>query len=309
MRFEPNNWDLKTRILATVAYFSVFELNLNIYELQRCLLGNSQSISDIRKVLDEIPQITVIDNVYVLKNGLTVQKDNRDLVEKFWRKIFRFTWIFKQIPFIRFAGICNYISFGIIDKKSDIDIFVIAKDNRIFTSKFFLTVLMHLLGIRRHGKHIAKRFCLSFFITDDNINLDYLLIPGYDIYVAYWLMGLVPIYGSDVIWEKIGNDNLWIDKYFENFSARRVDYKKDRKYKDRLFKKLFEGILGAGFGDFIENKLEKMFKKRYEKNKKTFPENASIIVSKKVLKYHLNDQRKIFREKFERKLKSLGLFD
>ncbi len=300
-------WPLEKRIVATILYFEIFNISFNLEELRRCLIGKTQNAATIRKALESDARIQVKNGRYYIEKCGNC--DRNALKEKYWKKIRRWKWIFKYVPFVRFVAVCNYLSFGAVEKDSDIDLFIVTRPGRIFIAKYFATALTQLFGVRRHGKKIRKRFCLSFIVDEGALNMHPLLLKEYDIYFAYWLMALIPIYGSDKVWQKLSDENVWANRYFENFNDRRFRYQKSRGKKDRILKKVLENMLSGGFGDRIEAKLKAYALKRYEKNAASLPKNASVIVSDSVLKYHNNDQREHFKNEFEAKLKRLGLFD
>ena len=43
-------------------------------------------------------------------------------------------------------------------------------------------------------KRQFKRFCLSFFVDEDHLCLEHLLLDEQDIYLPYWVAHLVPLY-------------------------------------------------------------------------------------------------------------------
>ena len=73
-------------------------------------------------------------------------------------------WV-SWIPGLRMVAICNSLSMYASDADSDIDLFVVTEKNRLWFVRILMTIVFQILGVRRHGNHVAKRFCLSFFST------------------------------------------------------------------------------------------------------------------------------------------------
>lgn len=116
--------------------------------------------------------------------------------EKLWRKVYRWKFLFKFVPFLRKVYVCNSLSFGLVDEKSDIDLFVVTKNSRLFTARAVLTFILQVFGLRRHGGKVAGRFCLSFFVDESMEDLRGLYVKD-DIYGHFWKEKLKLVYERD----------------------------------------------------------------------------------------------------------------
>jgi hypothetical protein len=136
------------------------------------------------------------------------------------------------------------------------------------------------------------------------LDFEDILLKNGDIYFAYWLMALKPLFGTEITWGKIEKKNEWIGKYFDNFAVRRerfINVNQKKGWSRRLMELLLKGKLG----NFIEGLLGGYFLKRHQKRLKYLPGNASVIVSSKMLKFHNNDKRQEFRESWLNRLEKL----
>src|SRR3989338_10492249 len=115
-----------------------------------------------------------------------------ELENNLWLKVGRYVPFLRIVPFLKLVAVCNNLAFGKVKEKSDIDLFIIAKSGRLFTVRILVTGILHCLGVRRHGKKIAGRFCLSFFVDDKNLNLEPIAIDK-DVYLAYWIKNIRPV--------------------------------------------------------------------------------------------------------------------
>jgi hypothetical protein len=308
MPLEIQNWPLKQRVYATLAYFDVFDLALNFAEIENYLLGKIEPEELIKKNLEDLQNSKKIG----FRNGLyflsgrekleSLRKEKTRIGIEFRNWAESKSWMFKFVPFLKEVYLCNNLAFDGVTEKSDIDLFVVTSKDRIFIARTALTVLAHLLKVRRHGKVISKRFCLSFYVTEDNLDMSGLLLPGLDIYFAYWMIGLLPLWGDA---RKVVNENGWLKSYFEK-PEQRVTQKEADLHKSWIGR-MKEGILAGRFGNWWENLLKKVFVRRYEKNKQFLGEKSSVIVAGNILKYHNLDRRKEFRLAFEERLKRFGL--
>lgn len=216
-----------------------------------------------------------------------------EIEKELWKKIYRYAWLLKFIPFLRMTAVCNNLSFGKAENGSDIDLFIVAENGRLFTVRTFVTFLFHFFGVRRHGNKIAGRFCLSFFADDSALNLENIAISE-DIYLAFWIKSILPLIDDGVSHEFI-SANTWARRFFEKSE----DFKIDRSrliYKKSFMGRFFEVLLNGVLGNFIENRIKKWQKKRAHGKMKMTGESSSLIVSDHVLKFHNVDRRAEYRK-------------
>ncbi len=194
-------------------------------------------------------------------------------------------WFLWKLPSVLLVALCNSRAMGESTENSDIDLFIITKSGKIWTVRFLSTLLTNLLGVRRQNTHglikwtpeyIKKtkdKFCLSFFITEDGMNLDIIRIEN-DIYLNKWIESLLPLVNKDKTLEKFLKANS-----IEKFS------KKEKKQK---------------FPYFAFLRIEKIIKRLWlPKTVKTYERLWKpwwVVISETMLKFHDNDQRKIYRD-------------
>ncbi len=215
--------------------------------------------------------------------------------KKLWKKVNRYAWLLKFIPFLRMVAVCNNLAFGRVSIGSDIDLFIIADKGRLFTVRTFITFLFHFSGVRRHGNKIAERFCLSFFVDDSALNLTNIAIDK-DIYLAFWIKSILPLIDDGVSREFVLANN-WARKYFEKDEDFRIDESRVA-YGKSFLSRFFEILLDGVFGNFIENRLRKWQQKRARGKMEIAQESASLLINDHVLKFHNIDRRTEYRNRW-----------
>lgn len=203
------------------------------------------------------------------------------------KKTEKLSGIIRFLPFVRMVAICNAVAMGTADENSDIDLFVIVKKGRIFTARSFMTLFFHILRIRRYGNRIRGRFCLTFFVTDDSLDLKPIAIMN-DIYLKYWLLTLQPIFNDGVFVRFCERNGMILE------NLRSVD---KASWLSRFLENLFNGKVG----NFMENRLKAVHLARWSRRKNEMGKNHGIIISDQMLKFHNIDMRIFFRNEFERK--------
>lgn len=308
--------NLKQSILSTLAFYDIFDHPLRLEEIQDNLLYISNEKEQIKKYLRESGKVSSYDGFYFVfkRKGLISERFHRQKhIDKAWKKVERVLGLIKKIPFIRHISVCNTLALNVYNKESDVDLFIITKENRLFTARFFITFLFHLLGLRRHGKKIISRFCLSFFASESSLDLGKIVQKPNDIYLAYWLKTLIPIYDPDKFIETIYSKNdYWLAQYFvmplkPNMPKQNIQSKMAKSsINSSILKSLLEKSLDAKFGDFIEEKLKKWQIRRALIKKLKLQDSTGTIISPTMLKFHDVDRRKELYREWKRRLEKLG---
>lgn len=166
------------------------------------------------------------------------------------------------VPFLRLAGLNGSIVRGEDTEKSDIDFLIIAKEGRLYTVRFFATLLVALTGWRRHGKRVVGRICLNCYLNDKKPDIKPKNLKS-NRKVAWAYKYMTSLVQEGRITEKFFESNAWFSHY-------KVP---GQKYSQRLQEEIFklypirrrkrsERLLSGRFGDWIEKKLMNFQKKR-----------------------------------------------
>ena len=75
--------------------------------------------------------------------------------------------IIGKLPFVERVSVTGSLAEGRQHKGSDIDFFIQVRPGRLYFTRFFVTTVIQLLGVRRHGQAVAGRICLNWFATFD----------------------------------------------------------------------------------------------------------------------------------------------
>src|SRR3989344_9230759 len=90
-------------------------------------------------------------------------------LDKKWKKLLKKIWLFKFIPGVDFVLVAGSLATGNVNKDSDFDVIVGAKQGRIFTARFLSVLFFGLFGWRRrklsHKESARDKICLNHFIT------------------------------------------------------------------------------------------------------------------------------------------------
>lgn len=292
-------------IIKTMAYFDLFNRPLTNFELYHWLYAPapSENMSQVLAAAERLkPGIQEIDGLFFLSfRDLPIQRAlANDRKFQIAQKAARLICL---APFVRLAAVCNTLSFNAAEEESDIDFFIVAKSGRLWTARFFIILILSLFCLRRHGKKIKNRICLSFFVTDDNLNLQSIALPPPDIYLIYWISQLIPLINRDQTLEKFWQANRWIKNYLANFSfeTQLPDYRQIKiSFWAEKLRRFLEIIMSGCLGDWRERIFRRLQLRKMKGNllSRRWEGGTAVIVSDKMLKFHEEDRREEYRQKW-----------
>jgi len=300
----PKTMNVKQAVVSTLAFFDLFKVPLTRTEISEHYFYEKPDEEKIDIYLNESPQISMKDGLYALKKDEAFYKEFEEKQERsksYWKKVHRHQWLLNICPFIKFIAVCNSLTINDTNPESDIDLFVVTEKNRMFTARFFLTLFTSIFGLRRHGDKIRKRFCLSFYITEDAANFKKIVQKPYDIYLAYWFKTLEPIVGDYNLYKSIIHTNQkWLKPYFHTFNLRRRRYRKAKQWQSKWKIKLEKWFWHSKWEmRFKKHQLERIMRKR------SFLEDKSgTIITDSILKFHDKDARHELRKEWEKRIQA-----
>ncbi len=291
-------------IQQTLAYFDQFNYPLTAQELFS-FLWKSPGISydEFVVVLSHgVAGVSSAGTYYFLdgRANIVAQRDVAAAVCAYKLKRARVAAEFiSWIPFLEAVFVCNTVAAGVAAAESDIDVFIVAKHGYLWFVRFMTTIVLHVSGLRRHGTHIIDRMCLSFYVDTHSLALEPLTLPHDDIYFAYWLAQLIPVYDSAGIHSTLFEKNAWMHRLLPQYAAPQTV-----AAKKQPFKKILELGLGVGGGMWMELFFKKLqLKKIYRSSQgKNRPLSTAVVISDGVLKFHETDRREEYRKRWQEKV-------
>ncbi|MBN2096076.1 hypothetical protein JW752_01615 [Candidatus Peregrinibacteria bacterium] len=296
--------NLQKSILQTIAFFDLFDFPLTAEEIKEYLYKYDKAvhIKEIKGTLEEMEEVEKIHDYYVLKGRgklVDVRKTRKFIAEKFWGRTRQYGQYMVRVPFVRMVAVCNNLAYDNPTELSDIDLFIVIEKGRMWLARFIITLILQFHGVRRHGDKIAGRFCLSFFVAPEKMDMEPLLLKPDDPYMAYWTRLLTPIYGKKA-YQQFIEDNQWLsEKYGLKFPD--INEKKFSFQTTSRGKRFWEWVFKGWFGNLIEALLKKTFKKRTLKKAQKLGPEASVVVSDEMLKFHNKDRREEYRDEWKKR--------
>ena len=299
--------NIQKSILQTLAWFECVKRPLKVKELFHNLWKQDPTFEQFESTLFELidrGDLKLYKRYVVRKKGQVDKYLESELVRReFHAKDRQVTSWLRHIPFIVGVYVVNSSAFDGQNRKSDLDLLVVCKNNFMWLGRFLVTFVIHLFGVRRYKHKVAGRVCLSFFLTDEALDLEKLKKRTHeDIYLIYWLIWARPLLHSKNI-RNLLSYNHWVKDYVPH--AMEQSFKKSQQFS--LFANILEYIMHYTGIAFLCNALLRSYlKPRAERKHKKSTERASIIISDTILKFHEDDRRDEYFDKWRMKYE-LGL--
>ncbi len=284
--------ELKSEILKTLAFYDIFKYPLTPLEIHKNLRVAADFLN-IARALDELKS----ENKIILQSGYFFLPQEENLAEK--RKA-RFLISFKKLerakkivrvfawfPFVRFIGACNSLGYFNAAEKSDIDFFIIARRGRLWITRFLTTMPLIIFNLRPRAGNMRDKFCFSFYVADDALDISRVALRGGDPYFYHWFGWIMPLY-NDGVWQEFISANGWTKNIFPNFISQNNYF----AARPRFIKKIFEKLLFLPESFFRRGQMIAMPR---ELKEATSRGDASVVINDEMLKFHLLDRREEYR--------------
>lgn len=311
-----SNSKLAKNILATIIYYDGLNYPLTSFEAWKYMMRTDYYAPDKEPLAVSLAEVSLqlsgesLAKYIQHQNGFYFLKGRQKLVAKRianakisdgkLKRLRTLAWWLRLIPFVRMIGVTGRLAMKNAQAKSDWDIFVVLKHGRIWTGRTLLTIFVHLLGKRRHGKKITDRVCLNFFVTDESLE-----VTTKDLFSASEYMFLFPLFGCEV-YERFQIRNQWIRSMKPTYAlAGSCPLKTISDSKASVaIRGAGEKILGF---DALEKILKKIEKKKIMQNPKTAKEGSLISADDDALVFLPNPHGPRVFDLFKEKVEHLNM--
>lgn len=289
-------------IVSSLAFFAMFSRPLTKEEVVQYSYIESGALTK-EEIVDALTQTSDYwkhDQGYFYLQGVGYDmplEDMQKVSNHFLQKSKRYLLWLRHIPYVRLVAVANTVAFGSAKEDSDIDLFIVTKNNKVWIARLLVTGVLHVLGVRRHGMKTKGRFCLSFFADESVLDLSSIALQPQDIYLSYWLATLIPVWSTPTYDDLLYANHTSLLAPFPLWKKREVLVPINNSKNQQIF----ETILSFPPLVWLGKRLIDLQKSKM----KCFPvaqnEFSSVIVSDHVLKFHNNDRRGRYQKEWEQR--------
>jgi hypothetical protein len=282
----------QTAILKTLCYSDIFNYPLTAAEIWRGIIECSNvTMKQCHNELTNSKLICQKDGFYFLKGRekiIDIRKRRQTIAPEKLAIAKRIARIISLIPSVRYVGLTGALAFKNADANDDIDFFIVTSQGLVWTTRFFVTLLLELLMVRRHPgeRKVKNKICPNIFLSVDNLS-----VPDgqRNLYTAHEVVQLQPLADKNNIFQKFIKENKWVRKYLPNAS-------KSIKYQVSGIR--YENIIRILIILFQPLEIILMYIQLwYMKGRRT-----REVVEKEVIRFHPHDLTDWVLHKYEERL-------
>jgi hypothetical protein len=304
---------LYRNIIATITYYDVLDYPLTSFEIWKYLIRYSgddgKKMWSLTQIVEALQDRKILRYV-VQKNGMyflfgreklvTIRREREYISFRKMRKLRRMVSILRISPFVRMICVTGRLSYANCDKNSDLDVLIAYKHNHIWTGRFMMTILSHILGVRRHRDKTNNRICLNYHITTKSLD-----VPTRDLFAAHEYAFIVPIFDTGYF-TQFCKKNTWIRQYKPHYACAQSMHTLTQG--DNIVTKSIRGFGEMILGDRgMERRLQQAQHKKIIQNPKTLNDGALILCNERHLVFLPSPHGPEVFEEYKKRYEALEL--
>jgi hypothetical protein len=216
---------IEQSIYDTVRFFDLYNMPVTSTQIwQHLVVGNSHyehhvSLPELQKIVatsDFIHEKTETKWGYITVRGrvsLVAKRLRRHAIaQEKWKIVKRCARFLALVPFVRALAGSGSLAVDNTKYTSDLDIFVVVRDGRIWTARLLLLAVSAVLGRRRaYGdQHAPDMLCLNHYITDASLLISRDI---QNVCMAMQYACLVPIFEDSLLRKFNQRNQGWMSRF------------------------------------------------------------------------------------------------
>jgi hypothetical protein len=281
---------LKKDILATLAYFNLFDYPLRKGEIF-IFLGHNDNFPEFEQALASLLIESVVFKIgefYSLYNNYLLAErryKGNDKALRMLKKAEKAAGLISSFPFVKGVAVSGSLSKYFADENADIDFFIITNANRLWIAR----TLLHIFKKFTYLFNTQDNYCMNYFIDEAE--------PGIlekNIYTATEIATILPLRGR-AIFDNFYTVNNWTKIFFPNkyryFSSAKEINKTWITY-------IAEKIFNNAAGNLLDNYLMKLTSKSWNTKTKANKRNSKgMLMSMHAGKHFSKPNPDVFQKK------------
>ncbi|TAK05308.1 hypothetical protein EPO33_05080 [Patescibacteria group bacterium] len=304
-------------VLATVAYFDLFQVPLTALEVWRNLFwsaGAPPGLGDVEAAIARLVaegKLTSQEGYVSLPGGapasLRLMRE-ADALRK-WRRLRFGARLLSAVPFLQGIAAVNTLPIGASRRESDIDVLLVARAGRLYTMRFIAVVAATLFGLYRSGEHVADQLCLSFSVSERALDVMPLAKSGGDPYLQFWVANVHVVAERDGVFDAFWRTNAPLLVQLPNARLRRLPKLVRAPRLLSALRDASERLLVGSFGDRVEAWAKRFQMRRFAANTQSRARRGGtdVVIADDILKFHERDRREEIRTRWAERRGTLGV--
>lgn len=303
----PADQALRRSLAATLAYFDLFDYPLTLAELMRHRYrfpdepaSSPWSAADVLAALDDVAFGTKDGHWFLAGREAVVETRARRfrLAERKLARARRVAAFLRLLPSVRMVAICNSLAIANEDVESDIDLFVVARPRTLWVTRFAVVSVLALLGLRPDDRSHADKVCMSFFVSEDCMDLSRCAFAPDDTYLRYWIATLQPVHDADGTFGRFVAANAWVKDRLPGYRAADAVCASPSPWAAWL----------APLVAALERPARRFQMRAFPSDIVRLANlDSRVMVSDDILKFHVNDRREEYERLFRERLRATAV--
>lgn len=220
-----------------------------------------------------------------------------------WRILRRWGKRFRSVPFLRLFSGCNFLAIDKVHPKSDLDVFLVARQGRLWLVRFFLNAFALALGERITDQHRAEKLCLSFNVAE-GAAMD-LRMHAF----VLWVPLVRPVLDRACFATFLRTNADWVEMFFPHafqVPADPLPWRAPASSWREGVRSVLEWLLCGRVGDGIERGVRSAQLSHLRRTGRG-KSRGGLVVSDTLLKLHEQDIREPFYTQLKERYATAGL--
>jgi len=300
---------LSRAILEAVAWADGFDMALTPFEIWQ-QLPIQASLAEVLQTLAISDQLSATlyqqDGLVMLAGREWLIAERRKQIAAAWpkfRKLSRLAQVLGHLPFVRMVASCNTLALGHAKPAADLDLLIVTASGRLWSCRLLCVAMAKLFGGRPTPRHHADRYCLSFYVSEDDMDIQrFENQPGQDRYLAAWTSWVLPLYDAGGYVAAFARANSWITERLPQTTWAAVA----PRWRTRA-RKVTALLIEGAWNDSLERLMEKLQRAYLPQALRTAAasDGTGVVLDQTSLKMHLDDKRSTINDRYIQKLASL----
>lgn len=241
----------------SVGYHNIFNYPLTKFDLDKWDTKLQNSKTQKLKIVQKNNFHFINGRQNIVKKRIQNEKYSQDKLKIAKRA----ASLISKIPTVEFVGVTGSLAMMNSGINSDIDLMIITKHGRLWTTRMISYLVTWLLGFKTRkpkSKFEKDRLCLNMWMDESDLVWDK---KDRNIYTAHEIAQIVPLINKNKTYEKFLYLNRWILDYWPNsVKIRKINIENRNKLKFSKFKYLnFISDFGLRASNFIAFRMQYMY--------------------------------------------------
>ena len=249
---------LERDILRTLLYFDVFGHPLTLDELQHFLPADQVTGVEAALSRARLREVISTDQGFLRMANRPSSIGAERLVKElrarsYWKAARIVAALLRRMPFIRAVGLSGELSKGVASPNTDIDLFIVTAQRRVWIVRTLLTAVKKLFLFNKR-----RFFCINYLVAEDHLTVD-----DRNICSALEIVTLRPL-GGEAVHLAYLHANAWVAEYFPNAYRRQTLALREGRERRPWTQRVVEFLLPRGMGDRLEQHLFHFWKRVWD---------------------------------------------